>query len=153
MRKNHLILFALIVCFSFFFHINLGKTVILAADIYKNGKGYNTKEWKNSETIAFLKQIPNDRKIYSNGYDIVSFMTEKKVKTIPREVNPNTSLPNQDFAKELEGMCINIGKGDLFVYFFKINWRWYFPTLDEIEKNCKLTVIQHFSDGIIYGSK
>ena len=150
--KNQTIIYILLVCFSFVFPINLDRAISMALDVHKNGKAFNTPEWRNSETITFLRLLPDERKIYSNADDVVYWFTQKNVEKIPEKIDPESRLLNNDFDNELEIMCKNIKvNGDYLAYFDKVTWRDYLPPLDEIQQKCELSVIRRLSDGIIYG--
>jgi hypothetical protein len=123
-----------------------------AQAIQKNGLGYNTLHWINSESIAFVNELPGNVVIYSNGADVLGFLTEKESLSVPRKADPGTMKPNPLYEEELNAMCKNIVDGKALMLFFnQITWRWYLPNQEEVASGCKLSILQSFGDGIIFG--
>ena len=51
-------------------------------------------------------------------------------------------------------MCEDISKnGALLAYFDALNWRWYFPTIADLEVACPVPILQRFADGTIYAEE
>ena len=55
--------------------VNSIKTFDLAVKMHKNGIGYNSHIWNQSETLNLLKSFDDSRNIYSNGNDVIGFIT------------------------------------------------------------------------------
>jgi hypothetical protein len=124
----------------------------LASIIQKNGLGYTARQWQESESIAFVRSTPNNAIIYSNGIDVISFLTGKQALSLPFKTSSNTQMDNDNFDEEIKSMCTNIVEnGALLVYFKNITWRWYLPSQTEIETACDLPIRKHFRDGTVYG--
>jgi hypothetical protein len=125
-----------------------------ATAIQKNGLGYTALQWQESESIAFIRSLANNVDIYSNGTDILSFLTGNQSLPIPRKTNSTTMMANLHYDEEIKVMCEDIVENKaLLVYFNQITWRWYLPSQAEIESTCHLPVLQHFADGTVYGEK
>ena len=125
-----------------------------ATGIKQNGSGYTAAQWHRSETIAFIKSITSDVKIYSNGADVIGFLTEKQSLTLPYKTDPTTLKANSQYNEEMKGMCRDTSDNKaLVVYFNLISWRWYFPNQTELESTCNLPILQRFADGTVYGEK
>ncbi len=127
------------------------------ASIQKNGLGYTTIAWRESASIAYVKSLPGDIKIYSNGADAISFMTENQLKNqvvaIPQKKFPTTTLVNPSYHQEIEAMCKDIQQhGALLVYMDNIS-RPYLPNQEEVQTACQLSVLQQFADGKVYSEK
>jgi len=123
-----------------------------AATIQENGQNYTSRVWQSSETISFIKLLPNNVKIYSNGEDVIGFLTEKQSLPLPVRKDPLTRKANSLYNEEIDTMCKAItGKAAIMVYFDQITWRSYYPTQEEIESTCKLPVFQNFEDGTVFG--
>ena len=143
-----------------FFVVFLFFSIIINADharsfavaMHNNGRGYAVRSWRNSESIAFVRSLSNRIRIYSNGPDVIGFLTEKQAIWIPQEVCPSTLMPNDDFAGEMQAMYNDCTQnGAMLVYFKNIRWRWYLPTQEELQSACKLPVSRRLADGTIYG--
>jgi hypothetical protein len=125
-----------------------------AAAIQENGLGYTARQWQESESIAFVKPLANNVNIYSNGSDVLDFLTGNQSLSIPRKTNSITTIANPYYDEEIEVMCEDIAENKaLLVYFNQITWRWYLPSQAEIEATCHLPVLHHFADGTVYGEK
>jgi len=123
-----------------------------AVTIAKGGLGYTARRWQESKTIAFTRSLIHNVDIYSNGADVIRFLTEKSAQPIPKKTDPVTMVNNFNFDEEMRIMCKNIVENNaLLVYFDNIIWRWYFPSQTEIETTCHPPVLQQLKDGIVYG--
>jgi hypothetical protein len=142
--------FIFFLCFSF--AINSHGAVGKAVDIHKKGTGYTSRRWKHSETIACVRSIAPDVKIYSNGPEAIQFLTERKVTRIPDAYNPHTLKPNQDFQEQLQAMCTGVREGKaIIVYFNGMHWRRSLLPIQELEEWGAMPVLGMFNDGAIYG--
>jgi hypothetical protein len=125
-----------------------------AAAIRKNGLGYTSRQWRDSESIAFVKLLAEDVRIYSNGADVLGFLTEKKSLSIPAKMSSITMEANPLYNEESEAMWKDIKENRaLLVYFNLIDWRWDLPTQKEVESTYQLSVLRRFADGTVYGEK
>jgi hypothetical protein len=123
------------------------------ASIRKNGLGYTSLPWRESASIAYVKSLAGEMKIYSNGADAIGFLTENQSLSIPKKKSPTTMKANPTYKKEIEAMCQEIMEnGALLVYFNTIG-RGYLPSQEEVESACPLSVLQRFADGTVYGEK
>ena len=144
-------------CFLLFVALSIAiKTpdaIRFASDIQKNGLGYTSRQWRDSESIAFAMLLAQDVRIYSNGPDILGFMTEKKCLSIPEKTSSRTMRANPHYNEEIEAMCKDIKeKRALLIYFNLINWRWDLPSQEELESTRQLPVLQRLTDGTVYGN-
>jgi 4-amino-4-deoxy-L-arabinose transferase-like glycosyltransferase len=123
-----------------------------AADFQRDGLGYNTKAWRASETMAFVKTTAGTPWIYSNGSDAISLLGNIQTLSIPKRISALNMAVNPDYGVQIETMCNDIAKkGALLVYFDKVTWRWYLPTQEEVVTTCHLPILKQFSDGTVYG--
>ena len=143
--------FVLIVFFSV--SINVNHAIANAVDIHNNGSGYTSRYWKHSETIAYLSDVRDVRKIYSNGPDVIRFLTGKEAVAIPAKVSPFTRRLNEDYEEQLNQMVRECREGKaLIAYLNGVTWRWYLPSIEEIESTGNLPVLSRIQDGAIYGT-
>jgi 4-amino-4-deoxy-L-arabinose transferase-like glycosyltransferase len=141
------ILFMLILIFN-----NSTEALGVIKDMHKNGSGYTSVEWKNSKTIAAAALLPKELKIYSNGYDVIPFLTGRTVSMLPAVANLETSTAAQDYDHQLQGMCKEVEEGvAAVVYLNSIGWRGFLPSLEELDEKCTMPVLGRFVDGVIYG--
>lgn len=103
--------------------------------------------------MTFVKTLPEDIKIYTNGADVLGFLTGKQSLDIPIKTDPVNVASNGMYVSEMEAMCNDITeKGAILVYFNEIWWRSYMPNAGEIDSTCKIPVQKNFEDGIMLGN-
>ena len=119
----------------------------------ENGLGYTSKQWQESETIAFVKSLAKDVKIYSNGPDVLGFLTENQSLSVPKKKSPTTLRVNTNYTAEIGAMCKDIMENRAILVYFNTIKRSYQATYQEVKSACKLSVVQRLADGIVYGMK
>jgi hypothetical protein len=134
--------------------INAIPAIARSVDIHKNGSGYTSRYWNQSEIIAYLADFPDVRTIYSNGPDVIDFLTGKKAVMIPAKVSAGTRKVNEDYEEKLNQMISECREGKaLIVYFKGITWRWYLPSIEEVESTGNVPVLSRMQDGVICGTR
>jgi hypothetical protein len=150
--KAPLVWWTFLLCAAFSILLKTPDAIRSAAAIQENGSGYTSKQWQNSATMEYVKVVPDTVKIFSNGPDVLSFLTEKEVSSLPDITFPVTRQANTQYDEQIDAMCKLITeKRALLVYFNQINWRWYFPTQKQLALTCNLPVLRSFDDGIVLG--
>ena len=121
----------------------------------ENGLGYSSRQWRGSESIAYINVSAKGVKLYSNGADALSVLTANEAMYLPAERSPFTTEVNPGYPAEIAAMCKEIREGRAFVVYFKERdvERWYLPTEKGIEAACHLPVLRRFTDGTVYGEK
>ena len=124
-----------------------------AVERNRNGRGYTSREWTGSETISYLRGLPESRTIYSNGIDATHFLAKREALRIPAKVDPVSGKKNSEFEGEINTLRSELIQNRAVVVFLnKITWRWYLPTKDELETIHKFPVLVRLNDGVIYGT-
>jgi len=132
---------------------NASRSVLFAADARKNGLGYNSVSWRNSSAIAAVKAFPESVDIYTNGHDVIPFLTGRKATMLPATYSGGTAQASREYRERLRAVCEAVAdSGAAIVYFDAIDWRDYLPTREDLEVRCPLPVLARFKDGIIYGN-
>lgn len=123
-----------------------------AIDIHNNGRGYSSRHWQRSEIVFYFAENRDINVIYSNAPGILWFLTGEESISIPGKASPYTHLSNQAYEKQLRQMLEECREGKaLIVYLHGVPGRWFLPSMDELEVQGDLPVIQRFEDGVIYG--
>ena len=152
--KKPLVWWCFLVLIALFISMKIPDSVQSVAAFRTTGLGYTSKDWRHSQTVAFVQSLGGDQKIYSDGADVIGFLTEKDVPYFPEKYDPYTKSVNPLYDKEIADMCADTRASKaLVVYIYSIPLRAYLPTKIELESACQLPVLQSFADGMVYGVK
>jgi hypothetical protein len=117
----------------------------------QDGQGYTSRAWKESETIARIRNLPNSIPIYSNGYDAIYYLTNRPAIYLPEKVKHGTGRDNENYEAEVQSMGRVLKEGSgVLVYFNKFPERWFLPSESELKQQLKLRGVETNSDGSIY---
>ena len=134
--------------------INGTRSLDTMVNTYRNGNGYTSQQWQSSETIAAVQSLPTDMEIYSNGQDVIQFLTGRAASFVPPTAFPGTLQRNLGFEEELQTICGKVTEGKaVIVYLNGIPWRWYEPTQEEVKSKCSLEILASLDDGTIYAQQ
>ncbi len=102
-KSNGLAVLAIALCMVFL--IAQGQGMVAAVRVYsENGvpMGYNNQAWKSSKAVKFIKTLPDDSLVYSNGADAIDFLTGRTVDSIPMRHRSPVSWKKQTCPKRWE---------------------------------------------------
>ena len=138
-RNVPVMLLSLWLCFP------LAWVVRSAARRYENGAGgYNTRTWRESETIAHARLVPSangSNRLYSNGIDVLWALAYVNASWVPsRAAIPLSDLsgrwPDDDAA--------------VVVWFDSITWRGHLFSVEELGEISNVEKVAQLNDGSIY---
>lgn len=116
----------------------------------KDGQGYASRTWTESDTIAALKPLASEVPIYSNGSDAIHYLTGRPGLLIPEKISHGTGFPNLNYDREVEAMKKEImDRNGVLVYLHNLPERSYLPSEDELSSRLSPQV-RSFSDGSIF---
>ncbi len=122
-----------------------------AAQIRDDGLGFSARQWRSSETVAFLASLGDEVTIYSNGANALAYLTGKSSKVVPVTNSPTTGLVNPDYTAAMDALCRDVTEGNaVLAYFDLVPERWFYPTRAELESTCGLPGMRRLSDGYVY---
>jgi len=120
-------------------------------EYYKQGRGYNSKKWIESETIQALRNM-GLKKVHTNGPDVLRFYlpeSSKKIVSLPRWISPFSKQKAKEFDSNFKKVKRTVDKGkSIVVHLDKIN-RYYLPSKELLLHKLKEHEINHFTDGVI----
>jgi hypothetical protein len=120
-------------------------------DVRQDGQGYASRAWQESETIAYVKNIPLGAPIYSNGYDAIYYLTKRPAIYLPEKVIHGSARDNQKYSAEVEHMRNALSeRNGLLVYFNTLPERWFLPSESDLKNQLPLTQRFTSTDGSIY---
>lgn len=142
----------LCVVFSGFYLWRAAEWVI---ETQENGQGYTSKDWRQSEVIQAIKDLPLETSIYTNGPQPVYLLTGRPAYRLPIKANPSTGLPNEKFQAQLSAVGKTMAEQDAVLVYFNtiIWWSGYLPSEEEFRKALPLELIKRGKDGAIYKVK
>lgn len=140
-----------------FLLVVMGNSITLArtaGDFHKNGAGILNRVRMDPETTQYINALPRERVIYSNGPDLITFLTGRPAVMLPRKISAASTLPNPDFGRELESLQTDLAQNKaVVIYLDRVTWRAYLPSRDELENSYHLPVLRLLQDGVVYGTK
>ena len=147
------ILFWCVIVSSFvLFSANMRPVAYWISYRHREGEGFTSRAWRNSETVKFLKALPPQTVISSNAADACYLFINREVLRLPAKYDSTNGRDNKDFSAQMEALRDNLNNNHaVVIYFDRINWRWYLPTRNELEDSYKLPVVTRFVDGVVYG--
>jgi hypothetical protein len=131
--------------------LKISDAAIQFSDIRENGLGWTSKQWQDLESLAFVRSLPEDRKIYSPIPEVLAFLTEKRISDIPVKYNRFTTVVNPLYNKEIDSMCKDVRENGAFIIYFNAFKMRDFPTQEEIITSCQISVLQSFTEVTVYG--
>jgi len=120
---------------------------------YSNGIGYNTVAWRSAPEVQFVKNLPADATVYSNGADILAFQTGRRTRYIPFRFNRRTQLedPINTLEDQISSIRRSIENGDTYIVFMdEIDWRFYILPEDELAESVPLALYAELPNGRVY---
>jgi hypothetical protein len=134
---------------------NAPHATAVGLNLHQNGQGYTERQWKESETVDFVKSLGIAVTVYSNGPDAIHFLTGRRTQWVPGKVVSSTSLiPTKDFAQRTGVMCGDIAQnGAIVAYLNRLLWRRHLLTQEELQQACDVSATHRFVDGVVYERK
>ena len=133
-------------------YLGAGDTLSAAAHLRDNGQGYASRRWYESAILGEVMLLPKTVKIYSNGPDLVKFITARDAVMIPPRVFQMEARANPDYERQLAAMCAECREeGKAVVVYLNGIDRPYLPTRDELESGCDARILKGADDGTLYG--
>jgi len=133
----------------------VGGLVWVASGLTDDGtrrRGYTARAWRESSIVAQVSLVDPAERVYSNGFDVIFFLTGRVVHPIPVEKDYLTDRPNPRFSQEIATMRADLeGTGGLLVYFDAVTARRsYLPSRVELERALPLEVVATDAVGTVY---
>lgn len=123
------------------------------SQVRQDGQGYASRAWKESETIARVKNLPGGVSIYSNGYDAIYYLTGRAAMYLPEKTNHNTGRRNDNYEAEVEKMRRHLEQGNVvLVYFKRLPERWFLPSEAELVQRLRPRSVEPTEDGSIFSA-
>jgi len=116
------------------------------------GMDYSNTIWTRMEIIEKVKELGDEYKVYSNAQDVFIYLTQKPIKQLPYRTNPTSLLENPNYGWEMQAMCRDVQEHKAYIVMIvQENWRWYYPTVEEILTTCGNLSSIPLGEGILIG--
>ena len=136
------------------FSVNVRAAAYWVLQRHREGEGFTSRAWKDSETVKFLKALPAQTAISSNAADACYLYTKREVMLLPAEYDPTGGQVNADFAAQMTALRDELQNNHaVVIYFDRVTWRWYLPDRKELEESYQLPVVKRLADGVVYGAQ
>jgi 4-amino-4-deoxy-L-arabinose transferase-like glycosyltransferase len=146
-RKSFSIACSISVLFIFFQSLQLKDTV---STYRKDGLGFASEQWIQSDTLKFVEGMPARFSIYTNGPDAIMVFMDRPAIMFPKMVDPVSGERNDQFPARMREMSKCLSSTDCrVVYFHAIKARWYLPNLEQIRQFLPLKTIYSGKDGVV----
>jgi len=121
---------------------------------HREGEGFTSRAWRDSETVKFVKSLPSQITVSSNAADACYLFTGREALRVPAKYDPTNRRVNTDFAAQMTALTYDLENNHaLIIYFDQVTWRFYLPERNELEASYDLPVVTRFADGVVYGAQ
>jgi hypothetical protein len=118
---------------------------------HRQGLGYASPGWIESDLVEKVRLLPPETPVYSNAPEVIYFFSGIYASPLPLKWNPNSLRPNPLLDSELSDMGAKLrGEKSVLVIFDALKGRAYYPTEAEISEETPLRLIAATQDGMIY---
>jgi hypothetical protein len=116
----------------------------------ENYVGYSMRKWRDSDLLTFVRTIPPDALIYTNGTALLRLQTGRPVKQIPAVMDPSTLEPLPNFDARLRAMERELKARRGYVFYFGPVRRPALVTKSQLQADLKLRLIYAGLDGDVF---
>ena len=132
--------------------VGTARSAVTVRNQHNRGGGFAHTQWRNSPTLAALRELPRERILYSNAPGVIYLLTNWPVViSLPTEYNASSRLPDPDYPQRLAQMREDLQSGRaVLVYLDRYGARrWRYPSSEELEKQLALHPLARRADGVI----
>ena len=95
------------------------ETFNVVTQLHKSGQGYASFQWYDSEAMAFLRELPEGTRIYTNQPGPVYLYTNRPCYVLPDLVDPVTGLPRENYEEGVNFLQADVLSGKAVLALFK----------------------------------
>ena len=115
----------------------------------RDGLGFVGPTWRNSATLAQIRRLDADLRLYSNEAFPIYFLTGKPASWVPERIDSVKGTERSEYRDELEAMHTRVDAGEAaLVLFYPHSLRPELPSLDELTAGLEPALVT--ADGTIY---
>jgi hypothetical protein len=150
--EDHVIVrYGIVALILVFIGMNFLRSFDISGMMRNKGKGFSGKEWRTSETVAALAQLPPDTLLFSNEAFAIYYLTGIPANWIPENYDPVKNQADDNYSQRVDLMLDEIVSQDgaLIVFNSISNHNVYAP-VEELSKGLSLLIKS--KDGAIFVS-
>ena len=148
---GHRIVFTFVVAFAVGMALlNSARAMKWTYRVHEKGMGYTSKNWRQSELIAYVQNLEPSVRVYSNNRNPLLLLTRKEAPLLPAKWRARSGETNPLYKNELETLKNDLQSNRAVVLYFKHVERPFLVSEQEVVKRMELEVLASFADGIIY---
>ncbi len=141
------ILMTVFILFSF-----LEDSLDLVHDLQRDGQGFASSEWRESETLHGLEEF-NGVLLYSNKPTAIYILLDRPAYYLPSPINPATHQPRENYREDLEAIKTQVlnGRAAMVIFGYRdlLAVPEEKPWVEELIHG--LPVAREYEDGVILG--
>jgi hypothetical protein len=104
---------------GFLLLISSNGTLGVVTQLHKGGQGYASFQWYDSEAMAFISELPQGTRIYTNQPGPVYLYTNRPSYVLPDMNDPVTGLPREGFEEGAQFLQTDVLSGEAVLALFK----------------------------------
>lgn len=132
-----------------FIGMNLMRGFDVANEMRQEGRGFSGRDWRNSETIAAIEQLPPGTLMFSNEAAAIYYLTENPSNWIPENYDPVKGKVDEKYDQRITAMRTDIIEQDgALVVFNSIQDHDVYAPVEVLSEG--LTLWKKGADGVIY---
>jgi hypothetical protein len=103
--------------------------------------------------MAQVRELPEDRPIYTNGVDAIYILAGRQTRRLPAKYSPHSLREYADYDARLKEMLADLRQNrGRIVYFDNVTARPFLPDRQELQAALPLTPVRQLSDGTVYAA-
>jgi hypothetical protein len=114
------------------------------------GLGYHRAVWRNSETLAIIRQSEPDKPIFTNSPEAVYLHTGISAQSLPKKFETATQQLNENYDFDMQYIHTEMPNGAYLVLFDAIP-QVAFSGREELMQELSPHPVVQMDDGVIYG--
>lgn len=130
----------------------LVRGVETVADLSRDGRGYASRAWSESEIIQRVRALPPEVRIYSNVPGPVAFLTGRRSHQVPSRLDASTGLVDREYPANLVAMSKRLQTEGAVLVWIGREQRADQPSEAELREVLSLQLIERVADGAVYGA-
>lgn len=150
-EANRVFRYSIIILCLVFISINILRGFDIANSMRIGGRGFSGREWRTSETIEGVSQLPADTLMFSNEAFAIYYLTGNSANWIPENYDPVKDQEDENYSQHINFMRDEIiSQNGVLVIFNSIAKHNIYAPIEELTNG--LSLLAKYPDGALYAS-